>query len=288
MSRTTERFRGANVFVTGGGSGIGSALGAAMARHGAHVVFADIDSLAAGRSAETVRAARGSASAVALDVADRDAFARAVDEMVQTHGPIGYLVNCAGVSIGGPTHELSGAHWDAVIDVNLGGVVNGVLAAYPHMVRAGSGQIVNVASGAGLVPLPFVVAYSAAKHAVVGLSLGLRPEAARQGVRVNVVCPGAVETPILDSVPPAELPVAPTAPITPRAFLSVMGESPIQADVFARATLRHIAKNRAVILVPARLRALWLLHRISPTLTQGVARHLAGKVQRDLIDSAHR
>ena len=275
--------QGANVLVTGGGSGIGLALGAAMAHQGARIVLADIDAAAAQHGAEQVSSAGGTVSGMALDVADRDAFARSVDELVQTHGSIDYLVNCAGVSIGGSTHELTGPHWDAVIDVNLGGVANGVLAAYPHMVRAGRGHIVNIASGAGLVPLPFVVAYSATKHAVVGLSLGLRPEAARHGVRVSVVCPGAVETPILDRVPPSHLPLTPTEPVTPRAFLSVLGQTPIDADLFARAAVRRILKDQPLIIVPARLRTLWLLHRISPALTQRLAGILVGKVQRDLL-----
>ncbi len=286
MRRSSERVSGASVLITGGGSGIGLALGAAMARDGAQVTFADIDHAAALHAAELARAAGGAAAGIALDVTDRDAFAGAVDDLVQTHGSIDYLINCAGISIGGPTHELTGSHWDAVVDVNLGGVVNGVLAAYPHMVRAGRGHLVNVASGAGLVPLPFVVGYSAAKHAVVGLSLGLRPEAARHGVHVSVVCPGAVETPILDRLPPADLPATPTAPVTPRAFLSVLGQTPIDADRFARAALRRVVKDQPVIIVPARLRALWVLHRISPTLTQHIARFLAGRVERDLLVTA--
>jgi NAD(P)-dependent dehydrogenase (short-subunit alcohol dehydrogenase family) len=286
VRRFSERVAGANVLITGGGSGIGLALGAAMARDGAHVMFADIDPIAARGAAEGICAAGGDASGIRLDVTDREAFADAVKSLVTTRGSIDYLVNCAGISIGGPTHELTGSHWDAVVDVNLGGVVNGVLAAYPHMVRAGHGHLVNVASGAGLVPLPFVVGYSAAKHAVVGLSLGLRPEAARHGVHVSVVCPGAVETPILDRLPPTDLPATPTAPVTPRAFLSVLGQAPIDADRFARAALRHIVKDQPVIVVPARLRALWGLHRISPTLTQHLARFLTDRVERDLLVTA--
>ena len=107
------------------------------------------------------------------------------------------LFNNAGVALGGPTHELTAAHCDRVLDVNLRGVINGVLAAYPRMVGQGHGHIVNTASAAGLVAPPFVMAY-AAGSTVVGLSLALRPEAALHGVRVSVLCPGAVDTPILD------------------------------------------------------------------------------------------
>src|SRR5439155_13844601 len=88
--------------------------------------------------------------------------------------------------------------WHKVFDVNLRGVVNGVQAAYPVMLRQGFGHIVNTASVAGLLPTPTIVSYCAAKHAVVGLSTSLRVEAAEAGVRVSVLCPGAIKTPILE------------------------------------------------------------------------------------------
>ena len=100
--------------------------------------------------------------------------------------------------MGGSTHELDSSHWDRIIDINIKGVVNGVLTAYPLMVAQGDGHIVNTASGAGLAPAVLTVAYTTTKHAVVGLSTALRPEAALHGVRVSVLCPGAVDTPILD------------------------------------------------------------------------------------------
>lgn len=97
--------------------------------------------------------------------------------------------------MGGQTHGLTRAHWDRVIDVNLNGVVNGLLAVYPGMVERGSGHIAATASGAGLAAPPFVTAYAATKHAVIGLALGIRPEAALHGVRVSALCPGTVENP---------------------------------------------------------------------------------------------
>ena len=117
-------------------------------------------------------------------------FAVLVEEIIERDGRLDLLLNNAGISIGGPTHEFTEAHWNRIIDVNFRGVVNGVTAAYPLMIEQGWGHIVNTASGTGLVSLPFVAAYSATKHAVVGLSTALRPEAARYGVRVSVLCPG--------------------------------------------------------------------------------------------------
>src|SRR3954452_16673241 len=203
-----SRFEGRSVVVTGGGSGIGLALGRLMATYGAHVVLADVDGEAV--TAATRRLAGLdpplSVVGVELDVRDRDGCARVVQDVVEERGAVDYLVNSAGISMGGPTHELTGAHWDRMIEVNLTGVVNGLLAAYPLMIAAGHGTVVNIASGAGLAPPPFVVPYAATKHAVVGLTIGLRPEAALHGIDVVVVCPGPVETPILDRPPPEGLP----------------------------------------------------------------------------------
>src|SRR3954447_14933818 len=181
-------FAGTTALVTGGASGIGRALGAALEDAGARVERCDI-------IAKDGRCRL-------LDVRDFGAFAALVKEI----GPVDLLLNCAGISLGGATHEVSASHWDRIIDVNVRGVVNGVRAVYPSMIDRGQGQIVNVASGAGLVAPPFVAAYAMTKHAVVGLSTALRAEAALHGVRVSVLCPGAVDTPILDRLPDADLP----------------------------------------------------------------------------------
>ena len=108
------------------------------------------------------------------------------------------MFNNAGISIGGETEELTLDHWNSIIDVNIRGVVHGVHAAYPVMVRQGSGHIVNTASMGGLMAAGLLTSYVMTKHAVVGLSLALRSEAAAHGVGVTAVCPSAVDTPILD------------------------------------------------------------------------------------------
>jgi NAD(P)-dependent dehydrogenase (short-subunit alcohol dehydrogenase family) len=249
-------FAGKTALITGGASGIGLALGTELRRLGATVVLADVDP-----AAEEV-----------FDVRDLDAFCA----VVERHAPVDLLFNNAGISMGGPAHELTAANWDGIIDVNLRGVVNGVLAAYPAMVERGSGHIVNVASGAGLVAPPFVTAYAATKHAVVGLSTGLRPEAALHGVRVSVICPGAVDTPILDRRDGV-------GAVTAREYLRVVRQKPVAADAFARRALRGVARNRAVIIEPPSARALWYLHRLSPALTRAVVARLAATIDRKLV-----
>jgi short-subunit dehydrogenase len=155
-----------------------------------------------------------------------------------------------------------------VIDVNLRGVVHGVQAAYPVMVRQGDGHIVNTASLAGLLPAPGIAPYSATKWAVVGLSLSLRGEGAAKGVRVSVVCPGGVDTPILDKRTPADLPPVPSADnIDSRAVITRMsGGRLYDPDSLAVDILRGIDRNQAIIVAPRQARILWRLMRLSPSL----------------------
>ncbi len=260
---TSTSFVGRTALVTGAGSGIGAALSRGLRAGGAEVITTDVEGEVDRR----------------LDVRDVAAFRALVDEC----GVPDLLFANAGVSVGGPTHALGRVHWDHVIDVNLNGVVNGVLACYPGMVARGSGQIVATASGAGLVALPFVSAYAATKHAVVGLALGLRPEAALHGVQVSVLCPGAVDTPILDRVPGEELPATATPPLTARDYLAVVGQEPVDVDRFAAAALRGVERNRAIITHPPRAKALWYLDRVSPWLTDRITTALARRVN-DKLD----
>jgi NAD(P)-dependent dehydrogenase (short-subunit alcohol dehydrogenase family) len=267
-------FKGRTALVTGGASGIGRALAGALTRSGARVVVADIDGEAVARTAADL-----GIGGRQLDVSDEAAFRALVDDV----GDIDLLFNNAGISMGGPTHEFTGAHWRRIIDVNLLGVVNGLLAVYPRMVARGSGHIVNTASGVGLLAPPFVTPYAATKHAVVGLSVGLRPEAALHGVKVSVICPGAVETPILDRPPDADLPVRATGTVTARDYLSAIGQKPVAADDFAARALKGVARNKAIIVAPTAAKAPWWINRLSPALAQRLTRSLARKVDRELI-----
>jgi NAD(P)-dependent dehydrogenase (short-subunit alcohol dehydrogenase family) len=283
MSRS--RYGGKAAIVTGGASGIGRALGAALVARGAHVVLADLDGAGAKAAAEELVASAppgGSVVGVALDVCDRGAVEALVGEVTARHGAIDLMVNNAGIALGGESHVMPPEHWDRTIDVNLGGVLNGVLAAYPRMVAQGHGHLVNTASMAGLAPTPLTVAYTMTKHAVVGLSTTLRPEAALHGVRVTVLCPGAIETPILDKGPPADLPGSPDGTLTSRQFLDMMRMRPMAADRFAIQAMRGIDRNRAIVIVPRTGRGLWYLQRTSPAAVRAVGRVLARRIVRAL------
>jgi NAD(P)-dependent dehydrogenase (short-subunit alcohol dehydrogenase family) len=255
--------------VTGGASGIGRALGAALVRRGDQVVLADVEGAAAEEVAEQLTAlGPGAASAAAVDVRNAAAVAALVADTAARHGRLDLLFNNAGLGIGGPVEELALAHWDRVIDVNLRGVVHGVHAAYPVMLRQGFGHIINTASLAGLLPTPGSAPYGTTKWAVVGLSLSLRGEAAPHGVRVSVVCPGGVDTPILDKGMPPDLPRVPTAEATDtrEVITRMSGGHLYSADALAADVLHGVDHNRALIVAPRQARIMWRLMRLSPSL----------------------
>jgi NAD(P)-dependent dehydrogenase (short-subunit alcohol dehydrogenase family) len=252
------------VFITGGGSGIGRSLAIALAQRGAKVTVSDINGDAGSQTAQTCG---GKARALTLDVRDAAAVAAAVDETAEAGGRLDVIFNNAGIGIAGETHHLSVAHFDRILDINVRGVVHGVMAAYPRMVAQGFGQIVNTASLAGLGPAPFMTPYSMTKHAIVGLSLSLRAEASALGVRVNALCPAAIETPILDSSNPADLPQPKWTPDA-RGLLTKLAGPPYPLDRFTEEALRGLERNHAVIVIPGRARLLWRIGRWLPAAVE--------------------
>ena len=265
------------VIVTGAASGIGRALARAFVAAGDHVVVADVDAAGAQRVVDELVARRpGAAVAAEVDVRDADAVAEVVRRTHEAHGRLDVIVNNAGIGVGGEVQELTLAHWDRVIDINLRGVVHGVAAAYPLMVEQGHGHVVNVASLAGLVPSPMLVAYAATKHAVVGLSLSLRLEAKAHGVKVTVVCPGFTDTAILDSTGPDDLPATSMAGHTRRL---VQGGGLYDPELLAADVLRGIERDAALVVAPRSARLAWRMMRLSPRLVLKVAGDQADKAR---------
>lgn len=261
-------YEGAVALVTGAGSGIGKELALALAKRGARVWVTDVNIDAAERVAS---ACGDTAKALHLDVRDAGAVKKAIEGAARESGRLDYLFNNAGIGVGGETHELGAAHFDRVIDVNIRGVVHGVVAAYPIMVKQGSGHIVNTASLAGLGPAPFLTPYAMSKHAVVGLTTSLRVEAAAYGVRVSALCPAAIETPILDAQNPSDLPEVSWKPDI-RRFLTKVAGPPYPADKLAAETLEAMAKNVGIIVIPGRARLIWRLGRLSLDLVESASK----------------
>lgn len=254
-------FAGKQAIVTGGGSGIGAALCRSLDLAGADVVCTDVDHDAAGRTVSTLSSR---ARAAHLDVTDAAAVQAAVDDVVSRTGRLDLMFNNAGIVWGGDTELLTLDQWNSIIDINVRGVVHGVAAAYPQMLRQGHGHIINTASMAGLTAAGQVTSYVATKHAVVGLSMALRSEAVPRGVGVLVVCPAAVETPILDKGAVGGF-------VGRDYFLQAQGGKPYDADRLARDTLQAIERNKAILVKPTVAHAQWWMARLAPGLMNRMA-----------------
>ena len=190
--------------VTGGGSGLGEAIGKALAQKGVKVVLSDINLKGAERVAAEIRTAGGAARAVQQDTGKSEDSQRVVDEAVTAYGGLHFAVNNAG--IGGaqaPVGETDLADWNRVININLNGVLYGMRYQIPAMLKAGAREcaIVNMASIHGTVAAIGNGAYTAAKHGVVGLTKNAAAEYGPQGLRINCVGPGYIETPLLADLP---------------------------------------------------------------------------------------
>jgi len=269
-SKDLRVFKQGVAIITGGASGIGRALAEALAKRGCEVVLADRQAALAQEVASKITAAGGRARAVETDVTDFPAMERLVGETVERTGRLDYMFNNAGIGIGGNVSHYGIDDWNMILDVNVRGVIHGVQAAYKVMSSQGFGHIVNTASMAALMPSPGMAAYSMTKHAVLGLSKALRAEAASQGVRVSVLCPGVIQTPILESGGKYGRMLVDIPSEVQKAMWEKL--KPMEADLFAERALDAIAKNEAVIIIPSWWKMIWRLNRFFPGLGLSLAR----------------
>ncbi len=190
------------VVITGAGSGIGAATAKLMAKEGAHVIIAEINLENANKISQEIDSSGGKSTVAKINVSDPISFERLINEVVSNEGRIDVLVNNAGIGnekmVKTAEHTLE--DWDKVIAVNQSGVFYGMKYAIQQMLKQGHGNIVNVASLAGLKASGKNLAYSASKFAVVGMTKSAALEYARKNIRINCVCPGYTHSALLDGV----------------------------------------------------------------------------------------
>jgi NAD(P)-dependent dehydrogenase (short-subunit alcohol dehydrogenase family)/pimeloyl-ACP methyl ester carboxylesterase len=274
VGRRREAFGDTLVTVTGAGSGIGRATALEFARRGAEVVVSDIDEVSARNAAKDIAALGGIAHAYALDVSDAAAFEAFADEVCDAHGVPDIVVNNAGVGQAGRFLDTPAEEWDRVLDINLGGVVNGCRAFARRLVERGTGgHIVNIASAAAFAPLQSLNAYCTSKAAVYMFSDCLRAELDAAGIGLTTVCPGPVHTNIV-STARFNPPQGKTAQVSGRRkqwdrFFAARHYSPEKA---AKAIVSAVQKDKPIRPVTPEAYLLYGTSRLAPQALRSTAR----------------
>jgi NAD(P)-dependent dehydrogenase (short-subunit alcohol dehydrogenase family) len=194
------KLEGRTAVITGGGHGIGAAIGRLFAQEGARVALVEVDATHGEETARKIREAGGDCKAYVADVSKADQVAWAAEQILQDFGAVDILVNNAGIWRPGTVVDLDERTWDSVVDTNLKGVFLASRKFLPGMIERRRGVVVNVASVAGLVGAPGASCYAASKGGIVNLSRSMALDFAPYDVRVNCLCPGMTDTAQGDSV----------------------------------------------------------------------------------------
>ncbi len=204
LSELSRSIRGKVAIVTGAASGMGRATAHLFADEGARVAVVDVVEAGVGRVVDEIVGSEGDARGYVVDVKSGPAIEQLVADVVADFGALDILVNNAGISRPAPIdHADYEAGWEETLAVNLTAHVRLIRAALPHLEASGAGRVVNIASTEGVGAQPYVSAYTASKHGVVGLTRAMAVEAAHRGVTFNCVCPGPIETGMTAPIPDA-------------------------------------------------------------------------------------
>jgi NAD(P)-dependent dehydrogenase (short-subunit alcohol dehydrogenase family) len=261
LAELDTRFPHKRAVVTGGASGLGYAAASALARRGWKVALLDRD---ATRLGESVRSLAGLGAADVspheVDTGDELAVQAAVDLFASRHGGLDFALNAAGVAVAGRFLETPPADWEWILRINVLGVANSCRAELPHMLAAGSGLIVNVASAASFVSGADMSAYNASKAAVVSLSETLEQEHLRDNIQVAAAMPGFFRTRLLEHAraPDGALGTA----------RKIMHTSNLEAEPVALEILSRAAAGSTYIVLPREYRFLWRYKRLAPRAFQ--------------------
>jgi 2-hydroxycyclohexanecarboxyl-CoA dehydrogenase len=267
MKDRTLRLAPGPAVVTGAGRGIGRATSLALAKAGCEVLAVDLDEDAA---KETAMACRGPvpAHAYRADVADPESVHTFAEQLRSEHGTPAILVNNAGIGMSAPFLDTTVADWQRIVSINVMGIIHMCGELVPAMLTAGSGHVVNMASGLGYIPTATEPAYCATKAAVISISRSTRADWRRHGVSVSAVCPGVINTGILERTT-FRGKSADEAAVARTKRIFAKGHPP---EIVARAVLNAIERDRAI--VPAGIEAHfgWTLRHLPAGAWDGLAR----------------
>ena len=259
---------GSVVVITGGASGIGLCLGQTLAEIGCNIYLIDRQKDLVEEEAKKLRSKSFKVWSFELDVRDRELFIKTIKEIHEKEGRIDYFFNNAGVGAGWDVKDDDPKDWDYIVDVNIRGVSNGIHAAYPIMIRQGFGHIINTASMAGLVPSSLTVSYSMTKHAVVGLTISLHGQASVHGIQVSALCPGFVETPILEGGVYGKIDREKMK--KGAKIFNVPGK--LTPKELIKRVLPQIKKNKVIIIEPFYMKVYLWLYRLFPNWVLGLSK----------------
>lgn len=245
--------KGKKCFITGAASGIGRAVARACAAEGAELFLTDIDGPRLEQVAAEIRNLGGRVGACrAMDIASFAAVQDFAQELHARHGHMDIVMNIAGVSVWGTIENLSHENWRKTIDINLMGPIHVIESLLPAMIRAGQGgHLVNVSSAAGLFGLPWHAAYSASKFGLRGISEVLRYDLRRHGIGVSLVCPGGVDTGLVNTI---EIKGLDQADSRLPALRKRFQRHAVTPDVAAAAIIRGIKRRRYMVFTSADIR----------------------------------
>lgn len=260
--------------VTGAGAGIGRATAVELARQGARMVLVvDRDLAGANDTAEAVRATGAQAAAYQVDVTDEAAVDALAAQVGAEHGVVDILVNNAGIGMAGRFLETSPENWDAILAVNLRGVISGSRAFVAPMVERGQGgTVINVSSASAFLPSKSMIAYSTTKAAVLAFSEALRADLADEGITVTAVCPGFVNTDIAKNTVYAGMSAEAQERARAKADKAYRRRN-YTPEATAKAIVKAVRTGPPVLPVAPETRVAYAMRRISPTAIRLLARY---------------
>ena len=272
---TGARWQDKVVLVTGAGTGIGKEVSRELARRGALVYVTAMTQDEAQAVVDKIEGDGGRALARTLDVTEHERFERLLSEVVQEQGHLDALVNNAGIVYVGEYHEMDEAYLDQLVQVNISAVMIGTLYAYRIMKEQGHGLIANVSSQGGLMAVGTMAAYSASKHAVVGLTESVAGEAAEYGVQLQAICPGNVASELLNK--------GKTRGTSAQGVLDAL-PSAMPTDEAARYIVDNLGAGKDKIIVTRLAKMLYLLVRLWPGFGRLGARESMKKFRENRTD----